>query len=167
MRCALVSPQNLNTVQWQLETRQHWVILNIIPVLDGELFASISHILCITHSSNCNSDAILHILQLAVKSIYIVSAVALQWLLAFGENTLSSSPLANLQKLSPCWVPVATCATTSGTEWSQIIQNQVHIYLQITQHGTYRTAQQTNDNSHKQIVQTGTHTAHRTGLIVI
>ena len=60
-------------------------------------FVYVTHIFQTTF----NSDTILSIMtssQLAINFIYIVPAVVFQWLLSW-ENTLSPSPLTNLQKL--------------------------------------------------------------------
>ena len=106
--------QNLNTV-----TAGNKTTLSMLKHNIRWWVICISHILYTIHSSNCNSDTILPILtfsQPAVKFIYIVSAAVLQWLLSLRKHIIV---LTNLQKL-PCWVPVATCATTSGIEWSQI-----------------------------------------------
>ena len=106
----LVSLQNLSTVhstEWQLETRLHWVRLNII--LDGELFAYPTYF-----TQHIHLIAIL-IPSTTSDTIYLVSAAVYSRIWRKHIIIL----LTNLQKL-PCWVPVATCATTSGIEWSHI-----------------------------------------------
>ena len=70
-----------------------------------------SHILYTTHSSNCNSDTIYYFWY------HLLSFCCGLFLHLEKACTLSScSPTFIL-----CWVPVATCGTTSGIEWSQIV----------------------------------------------
>ena len=95
---------------------------------------------CIFHTThNCNSDTIFSILpfsQPAFDFMCIVPALVLPRLvLAVGENTSSSSPLTNLQKLSLLGASGSQCVVKSGNDHqAQITQKSKFIYLQIIQY---------------------------------
>ena len=95
---------------------------------------------CIFHTThNCNSDTIFPILpfsQLAFDFMCIVPALVLPRLvLAVGENTPSSSPLTNLQKLSLLGASGSRCVVkVANDHQAQIIQKSKFIYLQIIQY---------------------------------